>query len=546
MRIIPLLFALVLSAGLSNARETVSFAQLRDMADAAPSEVVDMHMNRTFAAPGTVRHSMKITEDLFIEGYVLTEPDNPNKDLHYSIHYTTANSASNIRCVYLLGMDGKLGLRVNFTVDKYVTPLKRYHRVCLNLKDALLCKEAESYIVHGLTDKSIIDIKYGDETTMPVPPVKKISELTDDDIFTYVTLTDCEFVFKDGSYINIYEEYGRSGGPTPKGVWPNNAMNTWASVICDDEMSDIYMLLSSRVKWRRSGTGVPQGKGKLSGIVVKTYLPRYGLKDRYSIRPLSQDDVDFEFSGESSFKTIAEWNWGDNLKTFRTTTGVTEEIVAQGILADIGQGELSTDLPQAKIYRGKDFNNTEIVKLGTPGAKGDRGAVNFGALKIQTAGKNWWNWKYDCGNSVIVNVSTKDLKGDSMYLAFSFCGGNQQAYNSSFYPTYWCVEYSVDGNNYARVEGKEIVMRSLPWYCTYVNMKDTGYPISSEAGLGYTEHLVRLPSELLGHEKVWIRISPARKVVSTASYRDQDKGLLTPYLNGECVVNFGTVKVAYR
>ena len=235
MRIIPLLFALVLSAGLSNARETVSFAQLRDMADAAPSEVVDMHMNRTFAAPGTVRHSMKITEDLFIEGYVLTEPDNPNKDLHYSIHYTTANSASNIRCVYLLGMDGKLGLRVNFTVDKYVTPLKRYHRVCLNLKDALLCKEAESYIVHGLTDKSIIDIKYGDETTMPVPPVKKISELTDDDIFTYVTLTDCEFVFKDGSYINIYEEYGRSGGPTPKGVWPNNAMNDLVSCECIEE-----------------------------------------------------------------------------------------------------------------------------------------------------------------------------------------------------------------------------------------------------------------------------------------------------------------------
>ena len=529
-----------------NARQTVSFTQLRAMADAAPSQEVDMHVNKTFAAPGTIRHSIEITEDLFIEGYVLTEPENPNKDLHYYIHYTTVNSATNSQCVYLLGVDGKYGIRVNFTADDQTKPLKRYHRVCLNLRGSLLCKEAESYIVCGLTDKAIVDVKYGDQTTMPAPPVKKISELTDDDIFTYVTLPDCEFVFKDGAYINIYEQYGRSGGPKFEGVYPNNAMNSWASVVCDDTFSDIYMLMGSRVKWRRSGTGVPQGKGNLSGILVKTYLPRYGLKGRYSIRPLSQDDVDFDFSGESSYRTIAEWNWGDNLKTFRTTTGVTDEVIAQGILADIGKGELTTDLPNARIYRGKDFNNTEVVKIGTPGARGDRGAVDFGALKIQTAGKNWWNWKYDCANSVILTVSTAGLSGEGMYLAFTFSSGIQQAYNSAFYPSYWCVEYSVDGVNYTKVEGKEAVMRSLPWYSTYENLKDTGCPMSSEAGMGYTEHMFRLPAELLGHEKVLLRISPARKIVSTVAYRNQENGLLTPYLNGECVVNFGTIKVGYR
>ena len=90
------------------------------------------------------------------------------------------------------------------------------------------------------------------------------------------------------------------------------------------------------------------------------------------------------------------------------------------------------------------------------------------------------------------------------------------------------------------------MMRSLPWYSTYDNLNDTGCPMSSEAGMGYTEHMFRLPVELLGHEKVWLRISPAKKIVSTVAYRNQENGLLTPYMNGECVVNFGTIKVGYR
>ena len=541
-----LVLALLTGTMSAAAQTTLSLAELRAMVDAAPAEVIEKHLNETFAAPGTVRHSMTVEDDLFIEGYVLVEPNNENRDLHYSIHYTTANSAPNGRCTYITGLDGRYGLRLNFVRESMVTSLRRYHRVRLNLKGAVLCREGESYMVHELTDKSVAGIWYGDETTAPAPNVRKISELTDDDIFTYVTLPECEFVFKDGAYINIYEEYGRSGGPKFSGVYPNNTMNSWASVIYDDELSDIYMLMSSRIKWRRSGAGVPKGKGNLSGILVKTYLPRYGLKGRYSIRPLSQSDVDFSFSGESSYKTIAEWNWGDNLKTFRTTTGVTEEIVAQGILPDVGKGELTTDLPQAYIFRGKDFNNPEVFKVGTPGVKGDRGAVNYGALKIQAPGKNWWNWKYDCANSVIVNVSTAGLTGDAMDVAFTFSAGNQQAYNSSFYPSFWCVEYSVDGINYSKVEGKEAVLRSLPWYSTYVNMKDVGYPTSSEAGMGFTEHVFPLPADLLGHDKVWIRISPSRKIVSTAAYASQEFGLLTPYLNGECLVNFGTIKVGYK
>lgn len=541
-----LVILLLLFAAVLNAQQVMSFAELRALADSAPGKEIEVYGNKTFAAPGTICRSLVLEHDLFIEGFVLTEPRNPNKDLHYSIHYTTANSGTNDQCVYLVGLDGKYGLRLNFTKTEYTEPLQRYHRVKFNLRGGQLCREGDHYVVYGLGKGAIANIAYGDETTMPPAPVKKISELTDDDIFTYVTVKDCEFVFKDGAYVNIYEEYGRSGGPTPKGVWPNNVMNCWASVVCDDTFSDIYMLLNSRVKWRRSGTGVPQGKGNLSGILVKTYLPRYGLKGKYSIRPLSQQDVDFEFSGESSYKTIAEWNWGDNVRTFKTTTGITEEVIGQGILADIGKGELSVDLPQAKIFRGKDFNNVEIFPPRTPGVTGDRGAVNYGALKIATPGKSWWNWKYDCANSLVVNVSTAGLSGEGLYVAFTFSAGNQQAYNSSFYPSFWCVEYSSDGVNYAKVQGKEAVLRSLPWYSTYVNMKDTGYPTSSEAGMGFTEHMFPLPASLLGHEKIWIRISPSRKVVSTAAYRNQESGLMTPYLNGECLVNFGSVKVAYR
>jgi hypothetical protein len=61
-----------------------------------------------------------------------------------------------------------------------------------------------------------------------------------------------------------------------------------------------------------------------------------------------------------------------------------------------------------------------------------------------------------------------------------------------------------------------------------------------------TEHLVNLPARLLGQERVFIRISPSRKVVSGLADFQQEKGVLTKSLKGTAVVCFGTIKIAYN
>jgi hypothetical protein len=52
----------------------VSFEELRAMADSAPAEVVETHVNMTVAAEGTVRRSVLIADDLIIEGICACRP----------------------------------------------------------------------------------------------------------------------------------------------------------------------------------------------------------------------------------------------------------------------------------------------------------------------------------------------------------------------------------------------------------------------------------------------------------------------------------------
>lgn len=42
-----------------------------------------------------------------------------------------------------------------------------------------------------------------------------------------------EFVFKDGSYSNINEVYSKSSPVNKDYLWANGAMDSWATLTCD-------------------------------------------------------------------------------------------------------------------------------------------------------------------------------------------------------------------------------------------------------------------------------------------------------------------------
>ena len=548
--ILPLILIAVVQ--IAAAQNSLTFEQLRAMADAAEPVEIERHINKTFARPGTLGRYVEVTEDLFLEGFVLTQPGARNIDLSYQSHFYHATTSPSTHGIYMESEDGKYGVRLYFRDSGTFGRMKRYHWAKVNLKGTILCREGNTYMIHDITPEGIVSVQQRLEEDLP-RKVRSIAELTDEDLFTYVTIKDCEFVFKDGAYINVYEKYTCGPGPNVKGVNPNAVMDGWASPMCDKDGNQIYFMMATATEWRRSGKGVPQGNGEISGILVDTYMLRYGETHTYGLRVQTEEEIGIPWDGPSAYNLIAEWNWNDGQKIFQTNMGPVHvnDIEGRDILADVGEGFLYTDVPNAELGRTNDFNNPLVVSPDTyktdPSTRGAFGIVERGALRISTQGKNWWNWTYNCGNSLVVNVSTEGLLGERLYLAFTFAGGWQWAENSSWFPTEWCVEYSLDGQSYTKVDIPDIKMRSLSWSYNHHNLGTIdSYGTSYEAGMGMTEHVVFLPKELLGKKHVIIRISPAKRIVASLAEMNQERGLLTPDLQGEATVHFGTIRVAYK
>ena len=95
--------------------------------------------------------------------------------------------------------DGRYGFNIlTATADDNV--FDRYDRVQLLLKGAVLHGEndPDRYELSGITTSMIVGRTAGTAADIPVKE-KYISELTDDDMYTYVTLKDCEFLYARGS-----------------------------------------------------------------------------------------------------------------------------------------------------------------------------------------------------------------------------------------------------------------------------------------------------------------------------------------------------------
>jgi hypothetical protein len=166
---------------------------------------------------------------------------------------------------------------------------------------------------------------------------------------------DCEFVFKDGAYVNVHETYTIK---TEKNAHcrSNGMMDGWGSLIYDKSGQPAYMMLNSSCPWRRDGKGVPQGAGTLSGIITDTPVARYYGEDverALQIRPMNRKD--FAMEGESNWRSICEWNWSDNVKTIRTTSGDMEKAARETIVADHGKGGLTMEV-DGSVTRRKEPN----------------------------------------------------------------------------------------------------------------------------------------------------------------------------------------------
>ncbi len=436
-----------------------------------------------------------ITRNDYIEGYIVSDPSSANvcsnpQNGQYSFDMTV-----NDKTAYLESTDGNYGLQLRFAT-KADNAQARYSKVLVNLNGTTLVREDNPvrYTINGVTAAKVQLLEKGDATTIP-QKIRTISQLSDNDIFTYVSLAPVEIMCKDGAFTNASEGYAykyshnASGSTSPR--WDV------APLLCSDDKGDvIYMLTNAAVTWRRTGkdiawnTCVPQGAGTLSGIIVAdTQAPvRWGDLGKYQIRPLQLAEIDLH--GPKFSETIAEWTWND---------------FSPKITPDEGNGTFNKYNAIASFVT--DFNNP-YMPIGSE-ANGNstsnlKGLVSQAALCLK---QQWWDFTEQTGKYFDVRFSTAGLNGTN--LVFGITWGHGAATNTSISgPAHWHVLYSTDnGTSFTKVPSVDILKkRSLVWWTN----------TSQDAAPGYTEHLIKLPADCFNKSNVVIRLQVADTVTDIA------------------------------
>ena len=242
-----------------------------------------------------------------------------------------------------------------------------------------------------------------------------------------------EFALPDGSYTNVNEGYFGTANHT----------SCVPRTLCDKDGGAISMLVNNKTPWRRDGSGMPKGKGTLSGVIVHDLQPRYGYTNegyigRYSVRVLEKEEIDLAASESSSNRqTLVEWNW--NNAEVRTN--------ADGTIApDRGNGSLWCTDPAAKYLLDNEYN----------GLTTSAGLNGKNALKFENT--YWWDFAENTGYAVALKFSTE---GAGANLSLNFLLAERLPAATSIYgPVYWQVEYSTDGVNFTVL----LVGAARPWF----------------------------------------------------------------------------------
>lgn len=469
----------------------------------------------------------QIIGTLIVEGVVVSDWRSENMEFNRSLTSVRMDMRENLKTAYIQAADGSIGIRLIFD-EPSENRLERYDKVVLDLNGCELTRTSlpDAITVRGLRARNFIKVEEGQSSDV-ILKEKQASELTDDDIYTFVTLKDMDVIFKDGSWANVYEPFVPHSAAIHSQVEyaPSGRMDGWATLLRGGDGKDIYMLVNMLCPWRRNGKGVPSGSGDVSGIIVHSYMPRYGGNmGRYCIRPLDDGDIRIS-NGKSAWKTYVGWmkpeGSGANLDF--EIYGPVGNLFKEGktgdrIFNDVGNATALfwTDTPSAvHIYSG--YNALDPVKKGILG----NGAILFKGRTV-----DWFEWDHE-GNvtgskAFYVSFSTRKLKAERLQFNFEWSVGTQDGNKCWYFPIDWQVQCSADGGQTwitlqeSATGAESFELRSLPWDDRKI--KDSGHDFVKKAnfdtGLGPQQRSFNLPSDMLGQKEVLVRLSPASDDIS--------------------------------
>lgn len=439
----------------------------------------------------------ELKEGAFIEGVIVSDFRSLNMGDNPQLAWNEVDLRVNYCTAYIQNEDATAGFRILFD-DIYDNRAPRFSKVRINLGGAAVQLDRGGYTISGVSKR---DVEVVSSATVPAK-VKTILQLSEADIYTYVTVSDVEFLSKEGSYTNVNEYMVQTSYlnafKKPKGM---NCIDQAGVYLKDKEGEVLFLPVNTTCEWRRRGDRLPQGIGSVSGIVVPANFDRFGDVGPLALRISGPKDVAIPMESASNYKTIVEWNWDRNYKHALNLEKQGDvhwlsikNVPADRVLPDVGTGFLSTTVDATMMltpeYNTRNTHDGHRVGIGSrPGA----------ALRLDAESSKW----FTPGAALVIETTTKNFSGSFMTLDFTWCAGTGKVEESYGYPAQWQVAYSVDGRNFLPLQ-KVFSLRPIAYEKS---------PLSYYAAPGFVENSIVLPGFLLGQEKIWIRIYPASQVM---------------------------------
>ncbi len=412
------------------------------------------------------------------------------------------DTTASCRTAYMESEDGALGFRLVFD-DMQDNILVCGTRLTLSLAGTTLTKEQdpERYTINGLNEENMLESITG--VALP-SKIRSISELTDADIYTYVGLKNVEFPVKEGSYTDIRENHALWSEVNDLTVPLADTkryfyMDGYANLLVDSEGKAICTPINMLCRWRKPSAGIPQGSGTAYGIIVHNELKRYGDPGRYQLRAVDE-------SGFAALESPSLWNLITGWDRGKLTP-------SQGDLSAV----MVCEKPGVNVKDEHSYKSIDAATKKTCGI-----SDTFRSIHISSPVSDWYDWKDGEAvsyNGMRMEFSTAGLSGTEVMVVFRFYAGKTGT-SSTFqaYPSHWCVEYSLDGKEYkparnADLSGKDYVhLRNIAF--TAIALGSTTTTTTTSSSLGPSAHAFCLPAEVLGKEKVMVRIRPYDTVLS--------------------------------
>ena len=282
---------------------TEGILTINQRGEVLPNEISVEALRNKLTAAGSLQYLSDEDMRDYVMLRVITGKENPNTEMNPNTNWNAIDFTASARTGYAQSEDGKYGFRLQFASTDDNT-LEAFSKVRLYLDGTTLSLEnnPDRYTISNIKAQDIVVETSGTISDLPVKE-RTIATISDLDVYTHVTLTDMEFVVKDGPYTYGIETMIAAPG--------HDIRDNLATMMQDADNNAIYALINSNCTWRRdnsTGKTVPKGVGRASGVIVHTVDPAYGDMGRFQLRPL--DESSFDIPSEEAFANniLARWS----------------------------------------------------------------------------------------------------------------------------------------------------------------------------------------------------------------------------------------------